>query len=807
MNWTINQTVDLSRGYTPVVWPDALMVSGDVGAHTWRLTVLDNGVPADLSGATITGSFLRADGNTVLVSGSVSGNIAIVTLTDVCYAVEGKLVGTMRAVISGATITLAAVVYTVKLLTSGDVVDPGVTYQDFQIDASPAGTYANLAALISANPDHIRIYVTTDDGKWNYWNGTAFVAGGVYQAIALSSGFVTPDKTSFFNIGTNLADESKLINGYVDIYTGTIASDNAWFTSDYIPIDPASSYTVARMREAAFYTTTKTFISGVTGGYNDYTFVSPATASYIRFSFTKAEFNSGTHFHLNKGTELLGYAPYKQYIPKELVEKHPFVIEDIPDQSLPINKMGFVTMGKNLLNPNIITEGYFVNNVYGTIEPNPSYSASDFIEVLPSTDYAVSNSLFLAFYNEAYTHIGGLDRDHSVENRTFTTPAATKYLRVSMPAGSQNGTQVEKGNAVTSFEPYAMLLDYGIRTRDGGSVSDSVLVFLPPKIYVAVGRTIEIYNKQVLWAVDIDNYCVVWKCSSGKALKRKFSFTGTTSKVGTHTLTLEIYDSNLNLITLKTAQIIVTNNVAPANKNILTIGDSLTNGKPWIGELRTLSANKYTMVGTRGSDPLKHEGRSGFSAGSYLVASTYDFESEGVHPFWNGSLGRFDFAYYKTTTGISPDAVQLFLGTNGMSMDPTANVTAIKQIVDYIRVADATIPILVVFTLFRGNQNGIGNEVPTDGYSYEAGAFSESENKKVFNLAIALHDALASYSNLHFIPIAQCHDSEFNFGAVETPVNPRASQTELMASQATHPQEQGYLQMADIMFSAMRAVL
>lgn len=189
MNWTISQTVDLAQGYTPVVWPNALMVSGDVGAHTWRLTVLDNGVPADLSGANITGSFLRADGNTVLVSGTVSGNVASVTLTNVCYAVEGKLVGTMRAVISGATVTLAAVVYTVKLLTSGDVVDPGVTYQDFTIDASPAGAYANLAALNSANPDHSKIYITLNDGKWCYYNAATdhFVAGGVYQAASIEN--------------------------------------------------------------------------------------------------------------------------------------------------------------------------------------------------------------------------------------------------------------------------------------------------------------------------------------------------------------------------------------------------------------------------------------------------------------------------------------------------------------------------------------------------------------------------------------------------------------------------------------------
>ena len=51
--------------------------------------------------------------------------------------------------------------------------------------ASPAGTYANLAALIAANPDHSKIYITLDDGKWCYHNGAAWVAGGQYQAASV----------------------------------------------------------------------------------------------------------------------------------------------------------------------------------------------------------------------------------------------------------------------------------------------------------------------------------------------------------------------------------------------------------------------------------------------------------------------------------------------------------------------------------------------------------------------------------------------------------------------------------------------
>ena len=50
--------------------------------------------------------------------------------------------------------------------------------------ASPVDTYENLAALNTVDPDHSKIYITLDDGKWCYHNGFAFVAGGVYQNVS-----------------------------------------------------------------------------------------------------------------------------------------------------------------------------------------------------------------------------------------------------------------------------------------------------------------------------------------------------------------------------------------------------------------------------------------------------------------------------------------------------------------------------------------------------------------------------------------------------------------------------------------------
>lgn len=198
MNWTINQTVDLSRGYTPVIWPDALMVSGDDKAHTWRVSVMDGGTPADLTSATITGFFVREDGVTVAVAGSVSDNTASVTLAQNCYAVPGRLGGVLRMEVSGKTVTLSSVMYTVKRLTTDSVVDPGQAFYNTEAlsmlysalqaqvtslaSGAPKGTYATVADLTSADPDHAHIYVVTADGNWYFWNGSAWASGGQYLA-------------------------------------------------------------------------------------------------------------------------------------------------------------------------------------------------------------------------------------------------------------------------------------------------------------------------------------------------------------------------------------------------------------------------------------------------------------------------------------------------------------------------------------------------------------------------------------------------------------------------------------------------
>jgi len=431
------------------------------------------------------------------------------------------------------------------------------------------------------------------------------------------------------------------------------------------------------------------------------------------------------------------------------------------------------------------------------LSSNIAYNASDYItlaEAQQACFYSDVNCK-IAYYDIAKVFISSA----SAPTVPITAPVGCAFVRYSFTATQTPIQQFEIGSVQTPYEKYGFSMPKLIYDKD------EFLLFLPSEICIAVGRTIELYNKQIAWCGNINNYHFQWICNVGRALKRKWSCTGVAGTIGNHALTCNVYDNNMVQVATATTTVKVVSATISVPKKILTIGDSLTNEKPWLSELRTLSGNQIELVGTRGVAPLKHEGRSGWSAATYLTGATYDFESEGVNPFWNPGTGQFDYAYYEANNAVNPDAIQIFLGTNAILLDPTLNAGNIKIIVDKIREASAIIPIYLVFTLYRGDQDGIGNQLSTDGYSAGSGVWKIEADRKVYNLMIKLNELLKSYTKLYFIPISLAHDSEYNFGSVVTPVNPRAINTELMETEATHPQTQGYLQFADIQFSTMAA--
>ena len=124
-NWVIEQNVELAQGAQVRVWPNALMLLGDKKAHTILLHVYSFGVPATLDGVTVSAYFLRNDGETVLVTGTASGNVVSVTLAQECYAYAGDLTASVRLTSGDTTLTLCVMVLKIRQTASSAIVDPG----------------------------------------------------------------------------------------------------------------------------------------------------------------------------------------------------------------------------------------------------------------------------------------------------------------------------------------------------------------------------------------------------------------------------------------------------------------------------------------------------------------------------------------------------------------------------------------------------------------------------------------------------------------------------------------------------------
>lgn len=89
--WIIKYNVDLLDGSPTIhLAGQGLMLPNDDEAHTIVVTVYNGREAAELSGTPM-GYFERADGQTVAVAGTLTGNVVRVTLDEACYAVPGPL--------------------------------------------------------------------------------------------------------------------------------------------------------------------------------------------------------------------------------------------------------------------------------------------------------------------------------------------------------------------------------------------------------------------------------------------------------------------------------------------------------------------------------------------------------------------------------------------------------------------------------------------------------------------------------------------------------------------------------------------
>ena len=331
--------------------------------------------------------------------------------------------------------------------------------------------------------------------------------------------------------------------------------------------------------------------------------------------------------------------------------------------------------------------------------------------------------------------------------------------------------------------------------------NSGVEIYLPEVYYAASGLTMEIYNNQITnQGTHITEYNVVWECEVGEMLGRKFSIAATDEMIGEYPLTVTVYDAAGNALARKASTLSIVE-AKQRGFSILAIGDSLSANGALYAKLQEYLDNQMICNGTKGYEGFLTEARLGFSAADYLSEIGYYLdEGEEVHKFWNPESKRFDWNYYKSSTGFNPDVVQIHLGTNGL-LSGEENAKNICKMVELIRKDDKDVPIYVVQTIYQSDQNGIGSMKMNNGTLMFPGQLKQERDLAVFELMGMLDDQLSDMKNVYLVPAGISMDSANAFVMEERPVNPYSEETEMVAVDAVHPAAAGYYQIADTIYS------
>jgi lysophospholipase L1-like esterase len=126
------------------------------------------------------------------------------------------------------------------------------------------------------------------------------------------------------------------------------------------------------------------------------------------------------------------------------------------DKSVTPIRTSFFTTGKNLFDKATINSGKYVSQADGILYANASYHASDYVYVLPNTQYTLNKDCRVAYYDSAKTFISGIYP--ATGTVTFTTPATCMYVRFSFAIVSLNTAQMELGAVVTSYKSFSQYI-------------------------------------------------------------------------------------------------------------------------------------------------------------------------------------------------------------------------------------------------------------------------------------------------------------------------------------------------------------
>ena len=117
--------IELTSGQLHRTFANHMLGEGDENCQRYGVRLFRNGEPEDITGASAVGYFIRADDQTVVLTGGVNRNVAWVELEKSCFMVEGNFTLSIKITGTDITNTLRVVDGTIVDTVKGAMIDPG----------------------------------------------------------------------------------------------------------------------------------------------------------------------------------------------------------------------------------------------------------------------------------------------------------------------------------------------------------------------------------------------------------------------------------------------------------------------------------------------------------------------------------------------------------------------------------------------------------------------------------------------------------------------------------------------------------
>jgi hypothetical protein len=389
-------------------------------------------------------------------------------------------------------------------------------------------------------------------------------------------------------------------------------------------------------------------------------------------------------------------------------------------------------------------------------------------------------------------------------------------------------------------------------------------ITLPATLTAVVGDTLQIFVRGIVEAENALLCPHEFVCAKGKSYPRYFEYTPVVGDVGTVPLVFSLFDSRGVTIASATATIRVVNHVhqPAANKQILIVGDSLTQFGTWPAELSRrlkgtggspagLGYSNIALIGNsalgmsgtdlivgRGGWTMSHytttpaatasvqpafqanataHGKTATSLGSWWLtddghrwvlariinANALHFvsaaPSDGVAPYPAGNP-----PYSGTITYDNIDAVYLLMGWNGLASGSTAAQHAAEKatLLTFVNQLHADYPACKVRLMGLQPPSMNGGMSAINGAVDPRGSYLRTlVDANGYNLMLQSIAADPAYSSfLSYVDLMSQFDNEYNMPSTAKAVNARSATTESVGSNSVHPDTGGYYQIADAVY-------